>query len=202
MTIAVEFIRAQGAAATGVLGAISIWARQTKSTLHIPVSEAASLSYDDPRITSLLNSEQDLYVSNGIRKLGLASHQAGKHVDLVGILGFGLDIDAWGPLRAHGNLPQTKEDVYAILGNCLPPTLIISTGTGESIHAWWIFDKPKLIKDSSDLKKLRLISKNFHEQFHDRAKKLGFHLDATDKLNQWLRLPGTKNWKGVHAKSN
>ena len=179
----------------GVDGVVSVWTKPSKSTIHLPGAEAADLEDDDPRLVRAL-SESDLYISPGIRPTGLSSAQAGKQNELVGLFAFGLDVDAASPLRAKANLPTSLEDVAAIIEACpFEPSMVVRSGTGNSLHGWWIFDRLEVIQNEADLTRLKRASKRFHEIFHERAAAMGFHLDATHKLNQWLRLPGSKNRK-------
>ncbi len=197
MLRAVDAIRGQGASilAAGLPGAVSIWTKPSKSTWHLPAEEAAGLAEDDPRLLQLIDTA-DLYISPGVRPLGLSSARAGKQDELVGLSAFGVDIDAKSPRRAHANLPETLEEVESILEAAVTlPSLVVRSGTGNSLHAWWIFDAIEPIHDPADLTRLKRASKKFHEPMHVRAEQLGFHLDSSSKLVQWLRLPGSKNRK-------
>lgn len=180
----------------GIEGVVSVWGKPSKLTTHIPGRLASSIEEDHPLLTKILSGVEDNYISPGIRREHLSPGQAGKGVDLVGIWAFGVDIDAANPLRAHGNLPTTEVDVLDILAAAaVPPSMIVRSGTGESRHGWWVLTKAQRIDSQADLVRLKRASKRFHESMHARARERGFHLDSTEKLNQWLRLPGSLNHK-------
>jgi hypothetical protein len=182
----------------GLAGAASIWFKQSKSTIHVPLS-ALHADWAEEDDFQVLEAQMDTYTSPGLRQLGLEPGQAGRKQDVVALSGFVLDIDmAHGIHKANTKterpLPTTEADVDRILDGGPEPTFVIDSGGG--IQPWFLFPEPWLLPDNAARIAAAHAYKSFYLPYQQRATALGFHLDKGMATIQHLfRLPGSKNYK-------
>lgn len=181
-----------------LVGAASIWYKQSKSTVHVPL-EALHADWSDDDDFEVLAAQMDTYTSPGLREPGLDSNQAGRKQHVVALVGFVLDVDmAHGVHKANAKsekpLPATDADVDRILDGGPEPTFVVDSGGG--IQPWFLFPEPWLLPNNAARVAASHAYKSFYLAYQARAEALGFHLDKGMATIQHLfRLPGTKNYK-------
>jgi hypothetical protein len=177
-----------------VAGNFLIWTNPDHTSYHIPLETVRSLTESDLDDLRQENTTQCIYFGLGLRRPGLPTTERGGKRDVVALPGFALDIDVLDP-AAHKalNLPQTDDDVLAILEPFPAPTAVVATGHGY--HCYWCFSEPLGLGSWGDRQEAGRAFAAFQAPFVTRAKELGFHVDKTDTIDRVWRLPGFQNVK-------
>jgi putative DNA primase/helicase len=179
---------------------VTLWTKNTKLSVHIPLRDALAWDEDDDvALQDAVLDGQEIYISPGLRRPGLPPSKKGVWEDVVAMCGFVLDVDVFDPEKpdAHNakNLPRKGDldDLAIILGDAPDPSLVVDTGYG--VHLWWLFDRILELPDLGSRSQAKRAFRDFQQPFLDRATQAGFQLDNTAAINHVFRLPGTKNWK-------
>jgi hypothetical protein len=177
-----------------VEGNFTIWTNPDRISYHIPLGDVRCLTDDDLDELRQENGRNCVYYGLGLRRNGLRSNERGGKKDIVALPGFVLDIDV-DDAAAHKatNLPQSDDDVFAILEPFVTPSMIIHTGHGY--HIYWLFEEPLLLSTNPERKAAGEAFERFQAPFIEHAKALGFHVDKTDTIDRVWRIPGFNNVK-------
>lgn len=183
------------------LGCATIWLKQDKESLHLPLADVFAWEdgEDDQKFLDEIVGARDAYTSPGLRCPGLEPHRQGARRDVVAVSGFVLDIDLAtdvGEAHKAKNLPP-EEAVRDILEIGTDPTIVVRTGYG--LHAWWLFDELLLTPSAQMQKRADLAFEEFQLRYIERVQELGYHCDKTATIQRVFRLPGTKNYKRESA---
>jgi len=114
----------------------------------------------------------------------------------VAMPGLWFDVDCAGGNHKKQDLPTLGEATEFVNGGPLgPPAAIVHSGGG--LHAYWLFDHPRMLEDGADRERAQQLSTAFQLEMLRLAKMRGWALDNTSDLARVLRLPGTWNHKYV-----
>jgi hypothetical protein len=143
-------------------------------------------------VTSI-NGDRDVYVGVGLSKADYGPARRCKSDEISGLCGIGVDLDV--KSEAHGNkpLPPAIDDALSILPPTLPPSILV--GTGNGVHAWWLFKEPLLFDTDEDRKRATSVLARWHTMLRLRAAIHGWAYDRLSDLARILRIPGTLNHK-------
>lgn len=105
-----------------------------------------------------------------------------------------LDIGTVGHNLAADGLPNpaTEEQALSILDGLPAASAVIHSGGG--LQAWHFFDEPYLIEDNATAAG---IADGWQQRLIHNGAEKGFHVDSVGDLARILRVPGTRNFKGV-----
>lgn len=176
-------------------GAATIWIKQGKTSLHVPLDAVFDewADGDDADLLKLIG-QRDAYTSPGLRELGLPEERQGGRRQVVALAGFVLDVDRADPVAHKAkNLPVTDEDMAEIFSAGPDPTLVVSSGYG--LQAWWLFERPWELEGHADQVRAGRRYESFVAPFIAHANQRGWHLDKTASISHLFRLPGSQNWK-------
>ncbi len=180
---------------TSLDGDITFTFLPSKKSVHMPLCLLPQM--DDVAIAELKETYlgENAYFGLGLRKHGLTSYQVGGKKDVIAMPAIALDLD-FEDLEAHKTkdpLPRNEEEAYSLIEHLPDPTAIVQTGHGWQIY--WAFNKPHLLKDTSDRTQFQKAYKIWQKQIIERADGLGFHVDDTASIHRIWRLPGFANLK-------
>lgn len=170
-------------------GSIVLWTLQDRRSYWYPTDDTTAVAH---RATDLAEAGLDVYITCCLMDPDAeAGGGRGTASDATVFVAAWADIDVAGDGHKGTGLAPSHDAVVEVLdGMRCPPTLIINSGGG--IHAWWLLDKPVVLKDDDQREKARL----FVAGIQDAVRKAGgWTVDATQDLARVLRLPGTLNHK-------
>lgn len=138
----------------------------------------------------------DIYVGCGSSPQSWGPRKRCRADLIAGIPGLWLDLDVKHPVHKQKNLPETEEDVQAVL-SCFPmkPTIDIHSGHGRQF--WWALSEFRSFESVEERMRAANLMQRFNVLFRNHAKSLGFALDMTFDLARIMRIPGTMNYKSI-----
>lgn len=136
----------------------------------------------------------NVYFGLGLRQEQLADGR-GESPDVLGIPGFWMEIDLRHPVHRKRNLPETIDEVLALVQEALPlkPSVIIFSGYG--IHVYWLFRELWLFEDDSERQAAYHLLHRLQATIQGMARLHTWDIDSTFDLARVLRIPGTYNRK-------
>lgn len=145
----------------------------------------------------------DVYFGVGLRSSVQIGHRRGKASDVVGLVGFHLDVDCESPHRRVKDsvgepkrFPPTLGDALELFASWAPdlhPTLFVNSGYG--LHAYWCLEEPWVVNSKGARVQAHTLIAGVQDIVRRKCTEKGWHLDNTSNLAQVLRVPGTHNWK-------
>jgi hypothetical protein len=171
-------------------GYLAMWTRQDRLTRWIPANNL-DLAAQTAR---LLAQSKDVYFGIGLQPRDLGQNRRGEGKDVIASPGLWADIDVQGPAHKGTNLPPTKDDARALLGEFpFEPTLVVESGHG--LQPWWCFQKPWVFGGDHDHQKAQDLIRRFQAALQAKAAAHGWRLDNTSDLARVMRPAGTWNHK-------
>lgn len=176
-------------------GYLTFWGLPGRRSIHAPLADLKASS--DEEWSELLEHYQgkNLYFGTASRRGDLKDSQRGTKRDCVLLPAFVLDVDMKAEKGTHAaeNLPETLEDVDSILGDDPPPSAVVSTGNG--LHLYWFLEEPLDVSSKAKAEAVGKQTKAWQNRYIERAKGLGWALDATHSVDRVWRVPGSLNVK-------
>lgn len=170
-------------------GFINIWTLQDKKSHWFEVSEIDKIAE-----FVKANQDKDVYFGLGLRNKAHGMNSRGKNEDVSCITCFWSDIDIKGSAHKQEHLPETMEQVTEFLDSLeQKPSIIV--GSGNGVHAYWLFDKPVYIGTAEHRDNVQRTLQGFQKHINDKAKERGWKLDNTSDLARVLRVVGSVNQK-------
>lgn len=179
--------------ALGLSGYLSLWDRQTKASIHVPIVD---LIASEIRAIEIESKSHDCYFGVGLRNADLGSSRRGGRADVICIPGYWADVDFASDVHASEKLPHIGQAVELLDSFQYKPSEVIFSGYG--MHVWWLFDQPYVFS-SNNFISAQIFAKAFQDAFIQHYADKGFHVDTTSDLARVLRLPGTHNYKKPEA---
>ncbi len=138
----------------------------------------------------------DLYVSMATYdKVPEDPRSRGRQRDVLSIPGFwgDLDIGEAGHKPAELPNPPTEQAALSIVESLPEASMVLHSGGG--IQAFWLFDKPWVLRDDVDRHDARAASDGWQQLLAARGRELGFNVDTVPDLTRVFRVPGSLNHK-------
>ena len=129
------------------------------------------------------------------RAKALDRYHRGEREDVASVIGAFTDFDIRGKAHAEKALPETKEELMTFL-SALPkvPTLVV--GSGNGIHAYWLFREPFSTCCEEDRSYAERIVRGWENFIKEKAlQEHGWKFDSVSDLPRMLRAVGTVNHK-------
>lgn len=147
-----------------------------------------------------LSRQRDVYVGLGLHREAGDAHHRGGADDVLAIPALWLDLDVVG--ATHGDtskryFPDQAQALAFLETLPLPPSLIVSSGGG--LHLYWLFRELWVFDDPAERADAAALVEDWQRSIIDKAKTLGFDVDATHDLARILRVVGTFNHKASPA---
>jgi putative DNA primase/helicase len=114
---------------------------------------------------------------------------------VLAIPGLWIDIDIKHPAHRKVTLPDTIEDVLAVINTAVPLPATILVDSGYGLHAYWLFRELWRFDDDVERTRAAHLLRRFQSTILTAGKRQGWSLDSTFNLAQVLRIPGTYNHK-------
>ena len=138
----------------------------------------------------------DVYVGAALSPQAYGPNARCKAENTAGIVALWVDLDIAGPAHKKTNLPPTQEAAQALLESMgLKPTALVHSGHG--LQAWWCLKEPWLFSGPDDRTKATALVAGWQGALRRKAETRGWTVDSTHDLAHVMRVPGTRNWKGI-----
>lgn len=134
---------------------------------------------------------QNIYFSPGI--CAEAKNSKLSDADIIGIPALWADVDIFHPAHAAQNLPKTVQEAYALIPECLHPSIIVHSGHG--LQFWWVLKEVWTFDNPEEKARARDLLTRLQGYIRQKAQSFGWHLDSVQDLCRVMRLPGTLNIK-------
>lgn len=138
----------------------------------------------------------DAYVHVGVAD---RSYQGGHRIkasEVAGIVGCWADIDISDPVHKKEGLPPTGQAALAVAQSTgLETSILVHSGHG--LQAWWLLNEPWMFESPEERRKAATLVRAWDLSLRERAKRMGWTLDAVGDLSRLLRIPGTRNTKAL-----
>jgi hypothetical protein len=171
-------------------GYLPVWTRQDKLTRWVPANDL-DLAAQTAR---LLGQSKDVYFGVGLQPRDLGQGQRGQAKDVIAIPGLWADVDVKGPAHKGTDLPPTKDDARALLGEFpLQPTLVVDSGHG--LQSWLLFEEPWVFDGDEERQRAQDLVRRFQATLQAKARDRGWSIDNTSDLARVMRPAGTWNHK-------
>jgi hypothetical protein len=179
----------------GKAGCLALWGLPGRRSVHAPLAELTVSGDEEWSQLFEHYKGKNLYFGTASRREGLRENQRGTKRDCVLLPAFTLDIDMKAEEGTHAaeNLPSTLGEVDQILGEDPPPSAVIHTGNG--LHLYWFLSEPLDVSSKAKADAVGKRIKAWQARYIERAKALGWVLDATHSVDRVWRVPGSQNVK-------
>lgn len=170
--------------------AIQLWRKSDQKTYSFAAIEPAV-----DWIT--VNGEAgDVYMAAGLaaRESSAAKRRANMK-QVVGIAGVWADIDVNGGPEGKTGAAKDVSEATDLAESLLQPTLLVNSGYG--LQAWWLFEEVWPFYTEEDRDHAQRVVTGFQGALKHEAKRRGYTLDSTFDLARLMRVPGSRNHKGV-----
>lgn len=141
-------------------------------------------------------NRNDVYVHVGIADRSFQGKRRIKAAEVAGIVGCWADIDVADPVHKKEGLAPTEAAALAVArATGLEPSILIHSGHG--LQAWWLLNEPWLFESTEEHQRAATLVRAWDLSLRERAKRIGWTLDAVGDLSRLLRIPGTRNCKAL-----
>lgn len=168
---------------------VNIWTLPDKKSLFQRKLEYAA-NYAVRR-----SEECDVYFGVGLSDVSYGEKARVKAAKVIGIPALWADFDLKGPAHKKTNLPETLEDIQALLQDAGPPPSL-TVHSGHGIQSYWLFKEPWMFGSEAERTEAASLVQRWIGTLRHHAGKRGWDVDATHDLARVLRVPGTVNRKG------
>jgi hypothetical protein len=174
-------------------GFLPIWESQNKQTQWFAVTQLDAAAN---ATCTLADQGLDVYHGMGLHSQPLGPAHRGEAAGVIALPGPYMDVDIKGPGHAENALPESIDDVLALLAAFpLPPSLLNFSGGG--VHAHWLFREVLTIQSEADQARIASALKRLQAEIRRLARQSGYKLESTADLARVLRPAGTINYKVV-----
>lgn len=136
----------------------------------------------------------DLFVHVALSRVPVNGNRRLTAETASGIVGVWGDVDVAGPFRKKAGLPPDAAAAERLIAEAgLPATVVVHSGGGDQL--WSLLAEPWLFEDDVDRRRAGTLVRAWDLSLRERARRLGWNLDAVGDLARVLRLPGTRNTK-------
>ncbi len=168
-----------------------LWTKPYDPVWCVTADEVASAA-------ARLDASTDVYIGASLQAASAQRpHARGTAETTVVVPGVWADLDIAGPGKRKTYAPSV-EVLLAHLEHRIEqrPSILLLTGGG--LHAWWLFDEPRLITCEDTRREAAALVRRWQTRLRDVLAEKGWALDATYDLARVMRLPGTHNHKPEH----
>jgi hypothetical protein len=139
-------------------------------------------------------NDADVNVGLGLRKEQLKEGR-GESQDVLGIPGLWVELDFKHPAHKKVNLPDSLDDLLALLKKAIPLPVSISILSGHGLQGHWLFREPWIFADDQERTAAAHLLRRLQATIKATAALHGWDIDTTSDLARVLRVPDTTNWK-------
>lgn len=138
----------------------------------------------------------DAYVHVGLADRAYIGGHRVKANEVAGIVGCWADLDIADPVHKKEGLPPSEQAALAVAqATGLEPSILVHSGHG--LQAWWLLNEPWMFETPEERRRAATLVRAWDLSLRERARRLGWTLDAVGDLSRLLRIPGTRNCKAL-----
>lgn len=170
--------------------AVQLWRKSDQMTYSFAAIEPAS------DWIGVNGDSCDVYMAAGLaaREANAARRRANKG-QVVGIPGVWADIDVNGGPEGKTGAAKSITEAHSLAEHLLQPTLLVNSGYG--LQAWWLLDAVLPFHTENERDHAQKVVRGFQGALKDEAKTRGYSIDSTFDLARLMRVPGSRNHKGI-----
>lgn len=143
-----------------------------------------------------VNDRDNAYIHVGLVRRSYQGGHRPKAVEIDGIVGVWSDLDVADPVHKKEGLPPTDAAALRIAAATgLTPSIVVHSGHG--VQAWWLLNEPWIFDNAAERQRAATLARAWDLSLRARAGQAGYTLDAVGDLSRLLRIPGTRNTKGL-----
>lgn len=139
----------------------------------------------------------EAYFETATQLQPVKSRKHGSSKTTAAVACVGMDIDCWPKqpkVPGQASYPK-RQDALRILGNLLPPSIIVSSGS-NGLHVYWLLDQPIVFDSQRDRDDYKALVCVWESTVAGEFRQHGHMIDlGQNRVSRKLRLPGTMHLK-------
>ncbi|MCS0496869.1 hypothetical protein NVS89_17355 [Ancylobacter sp. MQZ15Z-1] len=171
-------------------GEIKLWSRQTKKTSSYKPGDIPRLLRD----VEERKRAEDLYLGLSSQPGDLSPAARGSNDTAMVVPGAFVDLDFAEAKDSSKRYPPDRDTALELMRSFTAQPLLVQH-SGNGLHCIFGFDKPFVIRNLSDRKRIQTILRQFTRELAEHFAQAGYEIDNVSDLARVFRVPTTFNHK-------